>query len=396
MTIKAAEGLRSGEATEVVVERARGLRSQLREHAAAADADRHLDAADVDAITDAGLMSLWAPQEYGGAETTIRTAVEAAIALGEGDASAGWLMGVNNAAAFVLSLFSDQAKSEVWANGPRVRGAGVLAPSGQSEVVEGGIRLSGRWPYMSGVTIADWVFVTAPLNGALGPGAELGFVLLPREDITVDDTWFVTGMRATASSTAVIERAFVPEHRILRWRDYDSSRYSGIYRSHIYSVLNIAIVSTLVGEVQYGLELVLDKAGSRPIVTTTYRTQAESAAFQVEVARAAQLIETARLRMLAAADDMDRIVGEGRHATSEEKTKNRADSAFIAQCCWQAADILASAHGTSTFALTNPLERVWRNAAVASRHAGLSARVGNELLGRDLLGIETQSIGPTL
>lgn len=383
-------------ASDTAIDHAHSMCDQLRSHAAAADTERHLDPSDVEAITSAGLTSLLTPTRFGGGEASFRTVVETAILLGQGDAAAGWFMGVNNAAAFVFALFSEQAKAEIWAGGAGVRGAGVLAPSGHAEAREGGIELTGRWPYMSGVTVADWIFVTAPLNGSLGPGAELGFVLLPREDITVDDTWFVTGMRATASSTAVIDGVFVPEHRILRWRDYDSSVYQGIYRSHIYSVLNIAIVSTLVGEAEHALELVTGKAASRPIVTTTYRTQAESAAFQVELGRATQIIETARLRMLAVADDLDRIVAESRPANDHEKTKNRADCAYVAQACWEAVDALASAHGTSTFSQVNPLERIWRNTAVGSRHAGLSGRVGYELLGRDVLGIETQSIGPTL
>ncbi|MGM0931777.1 MAG: acyl-CoA dehydrogenase family protein [Actinomycetota bacterium] len=378
------------------LEQAQGLRDQLREHAAEADEKRRLNPDDVSAITDAGLTSLWAPAAYGGAETSVRTLVDATRVLGQGDAAAGWIVGVSNAATFVMSLFSEAAKQEIWADGSSVRSAGVLAPSGQSEVVSGGIRLTGRWPYMSGVTVADWTFVTAPLNGSLGPGAELGFVLVPRSDIEIDDTWFVTGMRATASATAVLEGVFVPEHRILRWSEYRPDSYSGIYRSHIYSILNICIVSTLVGEAEHALELVLDKAGSRSIVTTTYRTQTESAAFQVEVAKAAQLIESARLRLSSAAEMMDEIVAEGRPATNEQKIRNRADCSFVAQACWEALDTLASAHGTSTFSQSNPLERLWRNAAVGSRHAGLSMRVGNELLGRSLLGLDTQSVGPSL
>ncbi|WP_349428784.1 acyl-CoA dehydrogenase family protein [Microbacterium sp. LWS13-1.2] len=396
MTIDVTAGLTPTGATDSVIANARSLRERLRAHAATADSNRQLDADDVDAMTDAGLMSLWTPRAFGGPETSFRTAVEVAIALGEGDAAAGWLAGVSNAGSFVMSLFSERAQAEVWAGGPHVRGAGVLAPAGRTEVAPGGMKLTGRWPYMSGVTTADWVFVTAPVGGSLGPGAQLGFFLVPREEIVVDDTWFVTGMRATASSTAVVNDVYVPEHRILRWSAYDASACKGIYRSHIYSVLNVGVVSTLVGELGYALELVLEKAASRPIVTTMYRSQAESAAFQVEVGRAAQIAETARLRMLAVADDMDRIVAEARLPTSEEKTKNRADCAYIAQACWDAVDTLASAHGTSTFSQSNPLERVWRNAAVASRHAGLSLRVGNEVFGRELLGIETQSIAPTL
>lgn len=378
------------------VARARGLREQLRANAAQTDSDRHLADADVEAMTGAGLPSMWAPAQVGGGETSIRTVVDATRLLGQGDASAGWVTGVGNGASWLMGLLSDEARAEIWGGGGPVRGAGVLAPAGQTERTEGGVRLTGEWSYMSGVTVADWVLVTAPVNGALSPGAELGFLVMPKSDIHIDDTWFVTGMRGTASRTAVADDVFVPNHRILRFSEYSSDNYEGIYRSAVFSVLSICLVGTIVGEAEYALEFVADMAPSRSIVTTTYRAQTDSATFQAQVGKAAQLIQAARLTLEHAADAMDEIVHAGRITSELEKAQNRADCAFAVRSCWSAVDLLASAHGTSTFAQGNPLERIWRNAGVAARHAGLAVRAADEIYGRSLLGLETQSIGPTL
>lgn len=347
-------------------------------------------------MTDAGLPTMWAPARFGGGQTSIRTVVDVSRYLGQGDASAGWITGVGNGASWLMGLLSEEAKAEIWDGSGAVRGAGVLAPAGQTEPADGGVRLSGRWSYMSGVTVADWVLVTAPINGTLGPGAELGFLVLPKSDIHVDDTWFVTGMRGTASRTAVADDVFVPNHRILRFSEYSPDAYEGIYRSAIFSVLSICLVGTIVGEAEYALELVADLAPSRSIVTTTYRAQTDSATFQAQIGKAAQLIQAARLTLEHTADAMDEIVLSGRTTSEPEKAQNRADCAFAIKSCWSAVDLLASAHGTSTFAQGNPLERIWRNAGVAARHAGLAVRAADEIYGRSLLGLETQSIGPTL
>lgn len=379
-----------------LVQKANSLREQLTSNAAVADSNRELAKDDVAAMTELGLTSLTTPKRFGGSETSVSTLVEVVSALGRGDMSAGWIAGVSNAAAFVVALFSEQAQAEVWGKNPKVRCAGVLAPTGQSTPAAGGIRLTGKWPYMSGVTFADWVFVTAPLNGSLGPGAEVGFVLLPREDIEVEDSWFVTGMRGTASNTAVLHDVFIPEHRIMRFADYDPNRFEGLYRSSIFSMLNIGLVSTMMGEAESALDLVIVKAEKRSIATTNYRTQTSSAAFQVQLGTAASIVNSARLSLRRLAEDLDAQTQSEVTASDADMAKARSDSGWIASECWRAVDMLASAHGTSSFAMVNPLERMWRNTAVASRHAGLSARVGHEFYGRALLGLTAGEIGTLL
>ena len=46
--------------------------------------------------------------------------------------------------------------------------------------------------------------------GGLGPSGLLCF-LVPMAEVTIVDTWFVSGLRGTGSKDLVIEDVFVPE-----------------------------------------------------------------------------------------------------------------------------------------------------------------------------------------
>jgi 3-hydroxy-9,10-secoandrosta-1,3,5(10)-triene-9,17-dione monooxygenase len=66
----------------------------------------------------------------------------------------------------------------------------------------------------------------------------------------------------------------------------------------------------------------------------------------------------------------------------------RADSALVAKNCREAVDLLVSAHGTSSLADSNRLQRLWRDIHVASHHAITEWQVNLEIYGKALLGVE--------
>ncbi len=49
--------------------------------------------------------------------------------------------------------------------------------------------------------------------------------------------------------------------------------------------------------------------------------------------------------------------------------------------------ILLDAHGAGSFAESNELQRYWRDANTAARHAGIQATVGYEVYGKSMLGV---------
>ncbi|MEU0343292.1 hypothetical protein ABZ092_31150 [Streptomyces bobili] len=66
----------------------------------------------------------------------------------------------------------------------------------------------------------------------------------------------------------------------------------------------------------------------------------------------------------------------------------RAQAGYAAQQILGAIEILLNAHGSSAFADRHPLQRTWRAAGVAARHAGPVPAVGPEAYGKSLLDVD--------
>jgi 3-hydroxy-9,10-secoandrosta-1,3,5(10)-triene-9,17-dione monooxygenase len=129
-------------------------------------------------------------------------------------------------------------------------------------------------------------------------------------------------------------------------------------------------------------------AGEKGIVATTFRRQADSAAFQVRFAEAALRVDTAHLHAFRAADDIDRHAALRVVPGYAARTRIRADAAAAAAQVTGAVSALLDAHGSSGFAEASPLHRIWQDANVGASHALLNRGVSCEIYGKALLGVE--------
>ena len=57
--------------------------------------------------------------------------------------------------------------------------------------------------------------------------ANFGLSLMPMSQLTIEDTWFMVGMKGTGSNTIVAKDVFVPEHRFLPY----PQAFAGTYRT---------------------------------------------------------------------------------------------------------------------------------------------------------------------
>jgi 3-hydroxy-9,10-secoandrosta-1,3,5(10)-triene-9,17-dione monooxygenase len=136
--------------------------------------------------------------------------------MAHGCASSAWTIGFYALHNWMLALFDERAQEEAFATRPFLAPA-PLAPTGRGAPVDGGIRLSGRWSWATGVMHGNWIIV-----GALcGPndGIYPALLLLPMTDVDIDDVWHTDGMCDTGSNDVVIADAFVPDHRLVRVAD---------------------------------------------------------------------------------------------------------------------------------------------------------------------------------
>ena len=380
--------------TTELLSRVAALRPLLEHNADATDSLRRLPDNSVAALREAGLCRLMVPKRFGGFETSIHTYIEVMAELGRGCGSTSWVASLINVCAWLAGLFPDRAQQDVWGSNPDAWVAGSLAPHGDAKPVDGGWRVSGRWMWASGCLHAQWAACGIHMNDDKGETINFGLSLMPMTDLTIEDTWHMAGMKGTGSNTIVAKDVFVPEHRFLPYPAAFAGTYrtehteETVYRVALVPVTILILVGSQLGMARAALDHVVSKAPARGITHTNMARQSESAGFQILLAEAAMKIETATLHALRAADDLDRYAAARRHPDLIARARVRADTALVAKYCREAVEILVSAHGTSSMADSNRLQRLWRDIHVASRHAITEWQVNLEVYGKALLGVE--------
>lgn len=382
--------------SEELVARIKELQPLLAANSAQGETDRRVVEESIVALTKAGVFKVATPRRYGGYESSMRTMLDVSSAVGEADGGTAWVVTLCNVCAWLTGLFSERAQDDVWADTPDAKVSGVLAPTSESIKVDGGFRVTGKWFWNSGSWHADWAVLGIPLVDGEGQRVDEGLALIPRTDLGLKETWFVAGMRSSGSNCLIAEDVFVPQHRIISSPEAIEGRYATerteetLYRSAFVPLLALVLAGPQLGLGRKALDIVTSKAGKKAISYTSYTVQSDSVAFQLQLAEAAMRIESAHLHAYRAADDIDRAAASGEYPDVLARARVRADTAWVLENVTRAIDILLSAHGASSFAESNPLQRIWRDSAVAARHAVTLPAVDYEVYGKALLGRDDQ------
>ena len=388
-----AAGTAIPDAAELVA-RIKELWPLLREHAAQGEQDRRVTEESIQALRGAGVFKIAQPKRYGGYETSMRTMLDVSAALGEADGGTAWVATLLNVCAWMTGTFPQQAQDDVWGDDPDALVSGVLAPTAETRKVDGGHQVSGRWYYNSGSWHASWTLLGIPLTDDSGEVVDQGLALIPRSELDYEDTWFVAGMKSTGSNCLIARDVFVPDHRIVSVPPAIEGHYATehtdetLYQSAFVPILALVLAGPQLGLGRAALEIVKEKAAKKPISYTFYTAQADSVAFQLQLAEAALLIDTAHLHAYRAADDIDSHAARGEYPDFLTRARVRADTGWAIDHVVQAINVLLSAHGAASFAEVNPLQRIWRDSSVAARHAVVLPIVGHEVYGKALLGRE--------
>jgi alkylation response protein AidB-like acyl-CoA dehydrogenase len=380
---------------EELVSRARELAPLFRNNAAAGEANRRVEEESIGAAAKAGLMKVCTPKRYGGWEMNTRAMLDVSAAIGEADGGTAWVVNLNNICCWLTSLYPNKAQDEVFGANPDARVSGVLNPTATSKKVDGGFRITGTWHYNSGGWHAQWAVLGMPVVNDAGEAIDQGLALIPMTELERVDTWFVTGMKSSGSICLKADDIFIPHHRIFSVPRAIEGEYATetrgqepFYRSAFVPILAIILVGPILGLGRAALEFVRQKANSRTIAYTFFEKQSASVGFQLQLAEAAMMIDTAHFHAYRAADDVDDAAARGVYPDMLVRARVRADTGYVVEKITQAIDKLMFAHGSAGFADSSPLQRIWRDAAVASRHAVALPPIGYELYGKMLLGVE--------
>ncbi|MFI5844166.1 acyl-CoA dehydrogenase family protein [Catenuloplanes sp. NPDC051500] len=343
----------------------------LAAHAAVTEERRRPAPESIAAVRDAGLFALTVPAEAGGLGASAREQCEAVIALGRGCPSTAWVTALSaGAKAILLASTSDSARAALLADPHAIvcgSGAtrGVSTHPATAADAADGVIVSGRWTMASGCEDADWAMLMAPGVGAL---------MVETTHLTVERTWHVAGMAGTGSHTLVADGLHVPADRVIpRPALSPGANLAGV----------VGMLAPLAGATLAMRDIVAALlAGDKAPYGSRYARIADSPSARTWFTDAERLAASAEQRLLRTAG----LVDAGDPLTLPTRVRLRADLTTAARECRQATEKLLDLGGTSGFALDQPLQRLWRDVEVGSRHPQFNPYLAEDDLGGVLTG----------
>jgi alkylation response protein AidB-like acyl-CoA dehydrogenase len=375
---------------ESLVRAAERASAQAREQAAAIERERRLPGELVTQLRVSGLMSAGAPASLGAAQAPAAVTLRCAEMVACGDASAGWCVSIAATSSLLAAYLPPDGAAEIFGD-PGTVAAGVWAPRGTACPVDGGLRVSGRWAYCSGITHSDYLFAGTIVQSDPKPDMSepvLRVVAIPTAELQVLDTWHASGLRGTGSHDAVADQVFVPAHRTLSLFD-DVNVDAPLYRFPIFGFFALSIAAAALGNARGAIDE-LGQLAAEKVGQDSKRTLAQRPATQAAVAQAEASLRAARAFYYQAIDDAWRAA----HCPGPVSVRLRTALRLAAtHAVRTAADITRSVYdlgGGSAIYEDSPLQRRFRDAYTATAHFQVNP-ASWELTGRLLLGQPTQT-----
>lgn len=340
-----------------------------------------------------GVFKLWVAEAYGGSQAHLSTGLDAIETASYHDGSTGWCAMIAMTTGLTSGFLPPEYATEIYSPDDSVTG-GFAMPAGTAVAVDGGIVVNGRWSWGSGTDHCTWITGGVRVvddygqSYMLADGARFPIVFFTADQVELLDTWHVAGLKGTASGDYRVTDAFVPDGRWIDLAALDAPVVDHpLYRVSFLGALAIGVASVVVGLGQRAIDELVGLAGKVPSGST--RSLAERPVVQAQVAEAEAAVRSSRAFLRAAADECWEAAANGEPVTPELKRVLRLAATNAVQRSAHAVDLCYHAGGGSSIFESHPLQRVFRDAHVATQHGMVATRV-YETLGRMSFGLPTE------
>ncbi|TCK26317.1 SfnB family sulfur acquisition oxidoreductase [Pseudonocardia endophytica] len=340
------------------------------------DRDRVLPAAELDELSDAGLLAVTVPRAHGGAGISTLGLVRIVALLSAADPSIGQIPQNHFAGIEGLRVERGEARKAFFYDrilrGDRLGNAsaepGDLAPTEhRTRIRRDGdrYRLDGRKVYSTGALFAHWVPVSATDADGVHHSA---FVPRDAPGLTVVDDWSGFGQRTTASGTVLLDGVLVDALHVAATRRGDPTPTSVSPVSQIYhAAVDLGIARAALDDTLVFLRTTAHAARGSGVAHATEDPIAVRDVGELTVAfhaaealleRAARAVDRAR-----ATDDPDDAAG-AHVAVAEAKILTTTVALDTSNRLFELA-------GTQSTLQVHGLDRHWRNARTHTLHDGV-------------------------
>lgn len=344
----------------------------LASHALTSEQLGRLDDPSFEAVQGTRLLKMFCPAELGGLETDPVTAMLALEALARIDGAASWTVGILGSSILATACLPAAALRRIFGSGvPPV--AGSFFPKGVAEPVAGGYRVSGRWPFASGIHHAKWIVAGCAVPDQ-PPPAGPRLVVLPREQVVIQDNWRVAGLKGTGSCDFSIDNIVVAEEMTCPLMNMIMGNATmggaaiklglpaGVASFHIGIPLGIA---------RHALDEITTQAveKGRGFPPSALQSQPH---FQFALGKAEIELASARALALQLMTALWADAQANGTPSPPRQAEIRAASTFITELAQRVTGTALQAAGGGGLFDDNPLQRCFRDVAAAGQHFAVS------------------------
>ena len=382
-------------AEEILASAAR-LSGELAERASEVETNRFLPQNIAQKFVEAGFYRLCLPKECDGFEANPRLLVEVVEKLAQGDASPAWCVMIGATTGLLAGFMPpDDAKAVFGA--PDTISAGVFAPRGKAvrEVRDGvaGYCATGRWQWGSGSRNATWIAGGCLIMGEDGKPEmapegvpQNRMLIFPAGDVTLLDTWDVSGLNGTGSTDFEVKDIFVPEARAISLIS-DKPLSRPLYAFPTFGLLSIGIAGVALGAARGAIDDLVEIAGAKKPQGSS-KALSERAKAHLDMSEAEALLRSARAYLYEAIDTAWEAATAQGEITVDHRRDLRHASVNATKSAMRAIDLMYTLAGGNSVYRSNALQRRFRDIHVATQHA-MVADTTYELTGRLFLGVPT-------
>jgi alkylation response protein AidB-like acyl-CoA dehydrogenase len=362
-----------------VVRAAAALRPVLRAYRDELEREQYLPKALVEQFHAAGFYRLVRPRELGGLQVDPLTYLRVVEVLSEASGSVGWNVCNNNIAQLVSLGLPDEGIQEIYGPGGDVAIAGTAVQGGGRAVpVEGGYRVTGRWPFGTGCQESGWMLGSFQILEGDRPrpspdGASVYWrgVFHRSEAQIVEGSWNVSGLRATGSFDWTVDDVFLPERRTMVHAgvplDNQWSHWPGIsYALPAQAWVGPHHSAVITGISRAGIDALIELAAEKTPRGRTGRL-CENPQVQDAVGRADAILNAGRAYRTAMVAELWNTIAAGEDTTLEQRARCRLAAVHAADSARAAMDLVYRQGGSTSYRRESRLAECWRDLHVVGQ-----------------------------
>ncbi len=347
----------------------------------------------VQVLHERRLFDMILPRKYGGLEVDIVTMLRVLEELAVADGSTSWVVGIGCGTSIIAAYMPEATAPDVFHQG--VVTGGAMAPNGRATPVEGGFRVSGRWPFASGCTHCSWLVGGTLIFDGDQPRMlsasmpDWRTMVFPAEQVEIIDTWHVSGLRGTGSRDMAVKDVFVPDDRAIGFMSSRPVVDGPLYRFPVLGFLALTIAPIPLGIARRALNELAELASAKTPMGSFSKLR-DKGITQYELARAEAALRSARAWLYEITGEIWAKVVAGDQATMRDRALLRMACAHAALESARAVDMAYTLGGGTALYEKSVLQRCLRDAHAATQHVML-APANYETAGKVLLGLEPSS-----